>query len=122
MLTNEYRYGLLLFRNDGSALGSASVTVDWEPAAEWTRFHHARRGAVPLCAEGTASVEPLWDATEGEPYVSGFRVAYVSGGQKVTSDFPNSYFREQAAETSAEFVKRGKLAAGDTYLFQAVAF
>ena len=27
-----------------------------------------------------------------------------------------------AAQTSAEFVKRGKLAAGDTYLFQAVAF
>jgi hypothetical protein len=122
MLSNAYRYGLLLFRGDGSALGSASVAVDWEPAAEWTRFYHARRGSVPLCADGNAAIEPLWDKTEGEPYIGGFRVAYSSGGRKVTADFPSSYFREAAAQTSAEFVKRGKLAAGDTYLFQAVAF
>ena len=122
MLVNEFRYGLLLFRKDGSALGSASVTVDWEPAAEWTRLHHARRGGLPLWGEGTASIEPLWDKAEGEPYVSGFRVNYASGEQKATTDFPSSYFRELAAQTSAEFVKRGKLAVGDEYLFQAVAF
>jgi hypothetical protein len=122
MLVNDYRYGLLLFRKDGSALGSASVTVDWEPAAEWTRFHHARRGGVPLSGEGTASIEPLWDKMEGEPGLSGFRVAYESGGRKVSWDFPTSYFREAASQASAEFVKRGKLEAGDTYLYQAVAF
>jgi hypothetical protein len=122
MLVDEYRYGLLLFRKDGSALGSASVAVDWDPAAEWTRFYHARRGRVPLAEEGTASIEPLWDRSEGEPYMRGFRVAYASGGQKVASDFPSSYFNEAAAQASSEFVKRGKLAAGDTYMFQAVAF
>ncbi len=46
----------------------------------------------------------------------------LSGGQKVASDFPSSYFKEAAAEASADLVRRGKLAAGDTYLFQAVAF
>jgi hypothetical protein len=122
MLLNDYRYGLLLFRKDGATLGSVSVTVDWEPATEWTRFYHARRGGVPLMEEGTAYVEPLWDRSEGEPFMRGFRVAYDSGGRKVTSDFPSSYFREVAAQASAEFVKRGKLEAGDTYLFQAVAF
>src|SRR5580693_4797732 len=122
MLKDDYRYALLLFRRDGSALGSASVTVDWEPAAEWARFYNARRGCVPLCGEGSASIEPLWDKTEGEPYMRGFRVAYASGSQKVISDFPSGYFSELAAKASAEFVKRGKLEAGDTYLFQAVAF
>ncbi len=122
MVVNDYRHGLLLFRRDGSALGSASVKIDWEPAAEWTRFYHARRGAVPLCGEGSASIEPLWDSAEGEPYMQGFRVVYDSGGRKVTSDFPSSYFSEAAAQVSAEFVKRGKLEAGDTYLFQAVAY
>jgi hypothetical protein len=122
MLLNEYRYGLLFFREDGSALGSASVKVDWEPAAEWTRFHHVRRGAMPLFGEGTASIEPLWDTTLGEPYVSGFRVAYDSGGRKAASDFPSSYFRDLAAQVSSGFVERGKLAAGDTYVFRAVAF
>ncbi len=122
MLVNDYRYGLLLFRQDGSALGTAAVTIDWEPAAECARLEHARRGGVPLCGEGSASIEPLWDKTEGEPYMRGFRVAYASGSQKVISDFPSGYFSELAAKASAEFVKRGKLEAGDTYLFQAVAF
>src|ERR1039457_6062639 len=122
MLNNDYRYGLLLFRGDGSALGSASVEVDWEPAAEWARFYHARRGGVPLFGAGAASIEPLWDRTEGEPYMRGFRVAYASGGRQVSSDFPSSYFNSLAAKASSEFVKRGKLEAVDTYLFQAVAF
>jgi hypothetical protein len=122
MLVNEYRYGVLLFRPDGTALGSASVEVDWEPAAEATRSEHARRGELPLSGQGTASIEPLWDKSQGAPYVTGFQVAYASGGRTVSTTFPSSYFREVAAQTSAEFVKRGKLAAGDTYLFQAVAF
>ena len=122
MLQNAYQYALLLFRKDGSALGSAPVTVDWEPAAECTRVYHARRGGVPLCGEGAASIEPLWDRTEGEPYTRGFRVAFESGGHKVASDFPSAYFTEVAAQASSELVKLGKLAAGETYLFQAVAF
>ncbi|MGA2267800.1 MAG: Mov34/MPN/PAD-1 family protein [Bryobacteraceae bacterium] len=122
MMVNNYRYGLLLFRKDGSALGSASVTVDWEPATEWTRFYHARRSAALLYGEGTASVEPLWDRSEGEPYMRGFRVRYESEGRKAQLDFPSAYFKDAAAEASAEFVRRGKLGTGDTYLFQAVAF
>jgi hypothetical protein len=77
---------------------------------------------MPLYGEGAASIEPLWDRTEGEPYMRGFRVAYDEGGRKVTSDFPSRYFSELAAQSSAEFVRLGKLEAGDTYLFQAVAF
>jgi hypothetical protein len=122
MVSSEYRFGVLLFRSDGSALGSASAAVDWEPAAEWTRFYHARRGSVPLSGEGAASIEPLWDRTDGAPYMRGFRVTYENGGRKVISDFPSSYFNEAAARASSEFVKRGKLATGDTYLFQAMAF
>jgi hypothetical protein len=97
------------------------VAIDWEPAAECARFYHARRGDVQLCGDEAASIEPLWDQT-GEPYVRGFRVVYDSGGKNVTSDFPSTYFSEAASQTSAEFVKRGKLEPGDTYLFKAVAF
>ncbi|MCX6627667.1 MAG: Mov34/MPN/PAD-1 family protein [Candidatus Solibacter sp.] len=122
MFVNEYRYGLLLFRRDGSALGSASVTPDWEPAVEWTRFYHARRGETPFCGDGTASIQPLWDRKEGEPYIRGFRVVCESAADKVASEFPSNYLSEVAAEASAEFVKRGKLEPGDTYLFQAVAY
>jgi hypothetical protein len=121
MLKNDYLYSLLLYRADGSALGSAKVTVDWEPAAEWARFQHARQGTVPMYGEDAASIEPVWDKV-GEPYVKGFRVVYESGGRKAATDFGTSYFGDVAGQTSAEFVRRGKLEAGDTYLFQTVAF
>jgi hypothetical protein len=52
----------------------------------------------------------------------GFRVRYASGGQQAETDFPSAFFKDAAAEVSSEFVKRGKLETGDTYLFQAVAF
>lgn len=123
MIIDEYRYGLVLFRRNGSALGSAHVTVDWDPAAEWTSFYHARRGEAPFCGEGTASIQPLWDRSEGEPYIRGFRVVCERGGQKaVASDFPSNYFNEVAAQAAQELVKRGKLEKGEQYLFQAVAY
>jgi hypothetical protein len=40
----------------------------------------------------------------------------------VSEDFPTAYFSDAAAQASSELVRRGKLAAGDTYLFQVVAF
>jgi hypothetical protein len=123
MFVNEFRYGLLLFKKDGSALGAASVAPDWEPAVEWTRFYQARKGKAPFCGDGTASIQPLWDRTEGEPYIRVFRVAYESEGRQAgAAEFPTNYFSEVAAQASQEFVKRGKLETGDTYLFQAVAY
>jgi|SRR5579872_49835 len=122
MLENDYQFSLLLFRKDGSPLGSASVNVDWEPAVEATRFLHARHGLVPFCGEGTAYLQPLWDKLEGEPHIRGFRVIFEARGSRpVSSEFPSRYFREAAAQASDEFVKRGKLEAGETYLYQAVA-
>jgi hypothetical protein len=123
MLINDYRYSLLLFRKDSSALGSASVNPDWEPAVEWTRFYHARRGEVPFCGDGTASIQPRWDSSDGEPYIQGFRVTCETAGpDPAISEFPNNYFSEVASQAASEFVKRGKLETGDTYLFRAVAF
>lgn len=121
MFATDYRYGLMLFRADGSDLDTVPVTVDWEPAAECARFGYARRGSLPLCGEGPASIEPLWHRTEGEPYLRGFRVVHDNHGRKMTSDFPSSYFDEVAARASSELVKSGKLAAGDRYLYQAIA-
>jgi hypothetical protein len=122
MFVNEYRYGLLLFRRDGSALGSAPVVPDWEPAVEWTRFYHARRGETPFCGDGTASIQPLWDRKEGEPYIRGFRVVCAGAANQAASEFPSNYLSDVAAQASTEFVKRGELEPGDTYLFQAVAY
>lgn len=123
MVANEYRFGLLLFRRDGTTLGAAAVTPDWGPAVEWTRFYHARAGEAPFCGDGTASIQPLWDRSEGEPYIRGFRVVCEGDGSKAAaSEFATAYFSDVAAQASSEFVKNGTLNTGDTYLFQAVAY
>jgi hypothetical protein len=122
MLATNYRYCLLLYRRDGSPLGSAAAAVDWEPAAEWAQFYHARRGEVPPFGEGTTTIEPLWDSAVGEPFMRGFRLAYYGGGRRVTTEFPSAYFSEMASRAATEFVAGGKLEADDAFLFQPAAF
>jgi len=123
MLVNDYRYGLLLYRQDGTTLGVKSMQPDWEPAVEWTRLHFARRGELPFCYGGAASIQPLWDRTEGEPSLRGFRVQYEPNGRRpVAAEFPNRYFSGEASEVAGELVKRGKIEAGDTYLYRPIAY
>jgi hypothetical protein len=96
---------------------------DWEPAVEWTQFYYARRGELPFCSGGAASIQPLWDRTEGEPNLRGFRVLCESDGRRpVAAEFPNKYFAGEASEVADELVKRGKIESGDTYLYRPIAY
>lgn len=122
MHTSDYRYVMMLFRDDLSDAGSVAVPIDFDPAVEFAHLYHVRRGDLPFQGGGFAAVEPLWHKTEGEPHARGFRVVHDHAGRKFIFDYPSSYFREAAALAAAELVKRGKLTAGDQYLFQALAF
>jgi Prokaryotic homologs of the JAB domain len=119
VLINQYHYALLLFSEEGEAVGSAAVEVDWEPAVQWCRFRFLRRGELPVANGcGTVSILPLWDRDAREPYCRGFRVSILRNGQcPVTSDFPTSYFRRLAAQAAARFVKQGKLETGDVFRY-----
>jgi len=123
MPPEEYEYNLVLFRHDGSCLGSAAVTTDFEPAVEWMQFYHARKGRLPLFGgTGAAAVRPLWDRSDGRPWVRGFRIeSAIDEGGTVVHDFATAYFAEEAAMVSAELVERGQLREGDTFLFRVTA-
>jgi proteasome lid subunit RPN8/RPN11 len=95
---------------------------DWETAHEWARFYSQRRNELPLDANGSASVLPLWERTLGEPYCRGYRVEIARPGRRpVSSDFPSTHFRDLASAAASLFVERQQLRAGDSYSYLVVA-
>jgi len=115
-------FAVALFREDGTTLGTVPVHRDWEPAHEWTRFHHQRRGELSLEENGVASVLPLWEHTLGEPYCRGYRIRIAQPGQRpVQSDFPSTQFREFASAVASVFVEDKKLREGERYTYVVVA-
>ncbi len=122
MLTLPYRFAVVLFRQDGSCVGTVPANRDWEPAHEWTRFHFQRRGELPLDGNGSASLLPLWDRTLGEPYCRGYRVEISRPGQRaVTADFPSTHFEGFASAAATLFVKRQQLREGEHYSYLVAA-
>ncbi len=124
MLENPHQYALEMFKDDHTPLGQVAVEVDWEPARESVCFSAARRGELPIWEAGrTASVEPVWHRTLGEPYLSGFRVAVSRNGSgEVGADFPLAYFSGLAQTASSYFVKRGQLKDGEYFKYSVLAF
>ncbi len=121
-LSVPYRFGVVLCRADGTYLGTAQVTHDFEPANEWARVFLA--GKLGILANGSAStVIPLFDSTVGEPYCRGFRIEVAQrGGDAVGADFANTHFREYAAAAASRFVAQKKLRVGETYTYLVVAY
>jgi hypothetical protein len=121
-LTFPYRFAVVLFREDGTSLGTVTANRDWEPVHEWTRFYFQRRGELPLDTDGNASVLPLWERTWGEPYCRGYRIQISQPDRRpLVSDFPITHFREFAGAAASRFVERQELRAGEFYTYMVVA-
>ena len=123
MLTFPYHFALALYRPDASCVGTTPATHDWALAHEWTRFHHQRRGELPLDANGNASVLPLWDRKLGEPYCRGYRVEIARPGLRpVSADFPVTHFAVAAKQAASFFIEREELREGERYSYLLVAY
>jgi hypothetical protein len=121
-LTFPYRFAVVLFREDGTSLGTVPANRDWEPAIEWTRFYFQRRGELALDDNGSASVLPLWEYTLGEPYCRGYRIQIEQPGRRpVASDFPVAHFSEFSSAVASAYVEQKLLRAGDRYSCLVVA-
>lgn len=121
-IRNVFSYALALFSNSGTALGQASVEVDWDPAWQWTRFAAVRKGLSPR-QNGPPVVLPLWDPSRRAPFLAGFRISVaVDGAKSVMCDFPNRYFGSLARDASTPLVEAGKLAHGEIFTFIPMAF
>ena len=119
----RHHFILELFNGGGTRVGQESLTVDWEPAAEWARLRAVRRGELPPSgSRACGSVEPLWHPQFGRPYTSGFRVGLELDGREAGSEFGSIYFADRAREASARLVAAGKLVDGETFKYVVAAF
>ena len=120
----DYRFTLDLFREDGTPLGQAPVSVDFEPAIEWTHFDGVRSGLLPEVLNiGPATIECVWDPKLGNPYVLRVRIVLARGdGGKFCGEVPTTYLRDLAREAALKFVDQGHLRAGERFTYRVCAF
>jgi hypothetical protein len=124
MPDHNHRYVLEMYGEGSSALGRTPVTVDWLPAVEYAHFAGIRAGALPAATVPPPSrTEPIWDPGSGPPFATGVRVAVDADSvMPFTADVPTAYFNAAARDASAEYVKDGRLQAGQTFRYRLTAF
>jgi len=116
-----YRFEIDVFKDEGARLGRMPLLVDWLPAREWAWFNGVRRGELPASlslSNATVTVQPAWNASLGQPYISGFELrvwSHGSGG--TTSRFTTAYFHGLAEQISTELVEQGLLKPNELFRF-----
>jgi hypothetical protein len=98
-----------------------ALQVDWEPLFDHIRLQALRRES-PLAAAGATSVEPIWHAALGEPYVDGIAAAIAGHAQRLTTEVSTAYFQGSALRMQAELIESGKLDAEQSYRPLVTAF
>lgn len=116
-LTLSRRDGAPLVGDTGQPVGPIPVQVDFEPAREWARFEVLRAGDIDCEQASANSPEPIWDVSQGPPYVHAFSVSVTSNGSSRTIEFPTTYFAETARVLSLYFVQKGQLKAGEIFYY-----
>lgn len=124
MTDRRYAYAVQVIREDGSAAGQVPIDMDWEPAREWLRILALRQGHAPAEAFTLDStIEPLWHAERGEPYLAGFRArAAANGSAELCHDFTSAYFGRPCRSASTRLVAEGTLKEGERFRCLPVAF
>lgn len=116
---SSYRYAIDVLTEHGDALGRVSVTPAWEPALAWVQLEGMRAGRLrPVGTALPGTIEPVWDATAGRPYVGSFRATVGD----VVRSIPKTYLRPLALDASAPFVRAGALRSGEAFRWVVSAF
>ena len=123
---SHYQYVLELFKPDQAMtpVGRTPLDFDTAPVLEWASFTAARQTpprATDFMAAAVA-IDPLWDATLGEPYVDGLRATLTMDDRgAVECVVPTTCFLGQARQAVAGLIRGGALAAGTKVRFLVIA-
>jgi hypothetical protein len=122
----EFRYTLeFQKRNPPERLGAVPIMPDWEPLLQWAGFSVLRNDPVRVAIVDidNIQIEPCWDAQRGRPYITALRaIVHQDVGDPIMYEVPLNYFHSLAQEASSEFVKCGKLAAGEIFEYSVCAY
>jgi hypothetical protein len=112
-------------RNPPGHLGTVPVMPDWEPLLQWAGFSALRNNParVAIVDIDNIQIEPCWDAQRGKPYLTALRIAVLQDtGDPIIYTVPLNYFHTLARMASSDFVKCGKLAAGEIFEYSVCAY
>lgn len=124
MVSNEYGFFICIVTQDGNVLNAVPISVDWGPACQSAVLEGIRSGRLPhtLSLADAATIEPVWNARLGHPFITGFRALIDGNGAgPVVEQFSVVYFHALAQQVASVFVKQGALAAGETFNYIVMA-
>ncbi|MEE9146358.1 MAG: hypothetical protein V3U27_03070, partial [Candidatus Tectomicrobia bacterium] len=73
----EFRYLAEVTSRHEQPVEKLWLSVDWDPARQWSFFELVRSGELPPSTHlPPSSIEPVWDPRERAPVVNGFKVVF----------------------------------------------
>ena len=120
----EFRYLAEVTSRHEQPVEKLWLSVDWDPARQWSFFELVRSGELPPSTHlPPSSIEPVWDPRERAPVVNGFKVVFEGGDQdRYAIHVPAAYFREAVQTASASLVKSKRLEVGEQFAYRVCAF
>lgn len=120
----EYRYMAEVTSRPEQPVEKLWLSMDWDPARQWSFFELVRSGELPPSTHLPPSViEPVWDTRERAPVVNGIKVVFEGGDrERFTIVVPVAYFRNAVQSASASLVKSRQLEAGEPFTYRVCAF
>ncbi|MBM4092995.1 MAG: hypothetical protein FJ276_26835 [Planctomycetes bacterium] len=126
-ITASHEFAMEIYRDvepvDASQLlvQQELTAIDWQPALEcawWEAIRQRARRPLILDVPG-GTVDPVWHAVLGRPYVEGFEVGLSVGGRDASRlTVPLAYVSPAAVSASQALVSAGSLANGDTVRYR----
>ena len=120
----EYRYMVEVTSRHDQFVDKLWLTMDWDPARQWSYFELVRSGELPPSTHlPPSSIEPVWDTRERAPVVGGIKVVFeASNRTRHASVIPVEYFRSAVQRASASLVQSEQLEAGEAFSYRVCAF
>jgi hypothetical protein len=122
---STHRFTAEFYRLDGASLGDLELQVDWAPAIEGAKLEVLRRklaSPAELLPSSRFNIDPVWDPTRGEPFVSACCVRTEVDGCTFSFNVGAEYFKQAAQTGSAEFLRRGLLSEGEEFSYRVCAY
>jgi hypothetical protein len=109
----QYRFAVVLSREDGQVLRQVELAPDFEPLHEALRFSGLRSGALAGDENDVElSIQPVWDATRGEPFVHALHARLLRRGRflGIETTVAARYFTAAVQGLARQWVREGIIA------------
>ncbi len=120
-ISDDFTYVMDLTRPEGTPIASFPIEPDFGPALESARFAVVRDELGDADTNGSeAVIRPLWDQNKGAPLIEAVEVH--GGAEQSTVRVAAALFDAIARKRAAGLVAKGRLVAGEEYVYAVAAY